>query len=102
MLTAIEQPLQTVVTRHGDRSQSGSGRNAYGDAVAAVMQLAGNEIISRAAKKRAISRLIGLPRRLTRLIVERHARMKAGCPVDESIEAILLEIENEGILGPMS
>ncbi len=102
MWRAIEQPLQTVVTRHGDRSQSGSGRNAYGDAAAAVTLLAGSASISRAIRARAIDRLIGLPRRLTRMIVERHVRMKADCPVDELIEAILLEIENEGVLGPVS
>lgn len=102
MATVIEQTLLTVVTRRGERSQSGSSRNGYGDAAAAVKLLAGNEKLSHAARMRAISRLMGLPRRLTRMIVERHVRMKPDCPLDEAIEAILFQIENEGVLGPVS
>jgi hypothetical protein len=101
MFAVTEQPIQRTFAG-GDRSVKATRRNSHDDATAVVALLAGDRAIDPLSKKRAVSQLLGLSRDLTLKIVERHAKIAPDRPVDEVLAEILGDLENEGVLGPVS
>lgn len=102
MLISISQTVQSALLLDTYLSRKSPGRSTLCDARVAVAVMIGDRIADAAAEERAIARLTGLPCRVTTMIVKRHVMNPQDCPIDEAILDILLEFENEGVLGPSS
>ena len=79
-----------------------SDRNTWIDARAVLAGLNRGQACCNEAERRALSLLVGLPRWYNIEIAKRYAGSEHRGSIDESISAILLEVEDEGIGGPVS
>jgi hypothetical protein len=96
---AISAPSLLLKGAEGHRS-AGWGKDS--DALAALRILGAGRDIDTEPGRRAMALLAGLPRWLTAMIVTRHAQTQNLCSIDMEITNILLEFEDEGVLGPAS
>lgn len=102
MLISIDLNVQSTELLDSYLSRTSADRNTACDARVAVAVMTGDRITDAGAEERAIARLTGLPCRLTARMVKRYVMTPQVCPIDEAILNILLEFENEGVLGPSS
>lgn len=74
--------------------------NSYELACAALVTLKGVNLIDLVYDDRVISKLCLLTQAVTRKLIKKHLELGLGKPTEETIDHVLMELENENLIGP--
>jgi hypothetical protein len=91
----LSAPLESLLSYVEDLR-----RNNYELACAALVTLKGVNMIDLVYDDRLISKLCQLNQFITRQLIRKHLELALGEPTEETIDYALMELENEGLIGP--
>jgi len=92
----LSGPMQVAVAGPCDES---SRLNSCDLAREALFELKEVKVIDLVYDDRLISKLCHLSRAVTRKFIEKHQALRLGSPTEDTIDRVLIELENENVIG---